>query len=168
MIYVSSTEKSGPEKVKRNKESTRSTSTCLQYAVVEGIGEQLRLTDAQNEERPGKLYCLLCARWLQAKTYLLKDHVLGKNIKQPDGTTYVRQPGGHAAKVLKAPVMPTTPAEAGPVVQNPPTVVVNVTTPDKPREPECPPPKKKTGARHESFSFRVRAVKGDTTATISA
>ena len=33
----------------------------------------------------GKLYHTLCAVWLSSKGAILKDHVLGKNKKQPDG-----------------------------------------------------------------------------------
>ena len=49
---------------KCNKETTRSTSDCLQWAVSEGIGERLTLTDASEEGRPGKgleRACNLCA-----------------------------------------------------------------------------------------------------------
>ena len=69
----------------QNKETTRTTSNCLQWAVGEGIGEHLTLTDASGEGGPGKIYCNLCATWLSSKGAVLNDHVLGKNKKNSDG-----------------------------------------------------------------------------------
>ena len=49
---------SGPEDQpeKRIKETTRTTADCLQWAILEGIGEHMRLTGAQHQETPGKSY----------------------------------------------------------------------------------------------------------------
>ena len=136
--HMSNAEDSEP---KRNKETTRSTSDCLQWAISEGISEHLRLTDAQNQENVGKLYCILCAIWLSTKGAILKDHVLGKTVKQADGSK-VRKPGGHAAKVAKVPVQPPAPTPE-PVCSQPPTIVVYVTTPDKADVANYSPPPKK-------------------------
>ena len=65
---MSSTEISKPEKVVRNKETTRRTIDCLQVAILEGIGDHLRLTEAHNQENADNLYCQLCATWLSTKT----------------------------------------------------------------------------------------------------
>ena len=54
-----STPLSQSDVTKRNKEASRSTSDCLQWAVDEGIGEHFRLTDASGEGWPGKIYCNL-------------------------------------------------------------------------------------------------------------
>ena len=94
----STTPLSQSDGIKRNKETTRSTSDCLQWAVGEGIGEHFRLTDASGEGRPGKLYCNLCAIWLSSKGAVLKDHVLGKN-KNSAGE-WERQPGSHPLGAL--------------------------------------------------------------------
>ena len=59
----------------------------------------------QGEGKNGKLYCILCAVWLSSKGAILKDHVLGKNKKQPDGF-YARQPGTLAQKAALQPVPP--------------------------------------------------------------
>ena len=81
----------GTTQPKRNKETTTSTTDCLQLAIGEGIRQYLCCTDTQGEGQNGKLYCTLCAVWLSSKGAILKDHVLGKNKKQPNGS-YARQP----------------------------------------------------------------------------
>ena len=53
---------------------TRSTSDCLQWAVDEGIGEGLTLTEASEEGRPGKIYCNLRAIWLGSKGAVFEVH----------------------------------------------------------------------------------------------
>ena len=64
---------------------TASTSDCLQWALSEGIGERLRLTDPQNRKSVGKfLYCILFAIWLSAKAAVLKNHVARNDAKQAD------------------------------------------------------------------------------------
>ena len=65
----------------RNKETTRSTADCLQWAIGEGIGEHLCLKDTQGESQIGKMFCALCAVWLSMKGAILKDHVLGKKCE---------------------------------------------------------------------------------------
>ena len=125
------------QKSSRNKETTRSTADCLQWAIGEGIGDHLSLTESQGESQNGKLNCNLCAVWLSTKGAILKDHVLGKNVKQPDGS-YARKPGTHARKAAVCPVVPPQAAEATP--QQPPTIIVNVPTPQP--EPALAPQKK--------------------------
>ena len=71
----------GTTQPKRNKETTRSTTQCLQWAIGESIGQHLCRTDTQGEGQNGKPYCTLCAVWLSSKGAILKDHVLGKNKK---------------------------------------------------------------------------------------
>ena len=61
------------------------TTECLQWASGEGIRQYLCCTDTQGEGQNGKLYCILCAVWLSSKATILKNHVLGKIKKQPDG-----------------------------------------------------------------------------------
>ena len=56
------------------------------FAIFEGIGENLRNTDAQNQENARKLCRTLCAIWLSSKSAMLKDHVLAKSVKQPAGS----------------------------------------------------------------------------------
>ena len=90
MSTVEPTEE-GTTQPKRNKETTRSTTDCLQWAIGEDIGHSLCCTDTQGEGQNGKLCCILCAVWLSSKGAILKDHVLGKNKKQPDGS-YACQP----------------------------------------------------------------------------
>ena len=68
----------GTTQPKRNKETTRSTTNCLQWAIGEGIGQYLCCTDTKGASQNGKLYCNLCAVWLSSKGAILKDHVLGK------------------------------------------------------------------------------------------
>ena len=72
--------------LKRNKEAKRSASDTLQWALGEGIGDQLSLADPSGVAVAEKLYCQLCGTWLGLKGAILKDHCLGKNVKQPDGT----------------------------------------------------------------------------------
>ena len=81
----------GTTQPKRNQETTRSTTDCLQWAIGEGIGQYLCCTDTQGEGQNGKLYCIVCAVWLSSKGAILKDHVFGRNKKQPDGS-YAHQP----------------------------------------------------------------------------
>ena len=76
----------GTTQPKRNKETTRSTTDCLQWAIGEDIGQKLCCTDTRGEVQNGKLYCTLCAVWLSSKGAILKGHVLGNNKKQPDGS----------------------------------------------------------------------------------
>ena len=66
----------GTRQPKRNKETTRRTTDCLQWAIGEGIGQYLCYTDTKGESQNGKLYCTLCAVWLSSKGAILKDHVL--------------------------------------------------------------------------------------------
>ena len=75
-----SQESQDSQKSSRNKETTRSTADCLQWAIGEGIGDHLSLTDSQGESQNGRLNCNLCAVWLSTKGAILKDHVLGKNV----------------------------------------------------------------------------------------
>ena len=56
----------GTTQHKRNKETTRSTTDCLQWAIGEGIGQYLCCTDIQGESQNGKLYHALCAVWLSS------------------------------------------------------------------------------------------------------
>jgi hypothetical protein len=42
-------------KTTRNKETTPSTSKCLQWAISQGIGEHLRLTDAEKSGERGQI-----------------------------------------------------------------------------------------------------------------
>ena len=61
------------QKSTRNKETTRSTADCLQWAIGEGIGDHLRLTDSQGESQNGKVNCnLTCVcfgkEWCPAPT----------------------------------------------------------------------------------------------------
>ena len=49
------------QKSTRNKETTRSTADCLQWAIGEGFGDQLSLTDTQGESQNGKVNCNLHA-----------------------------------------------------------------------------------------------------------
>ena len=78
----------------------------------------------------GNCDCILCAIWLSSKSAFLKDHVVGENVKQPDGSR-VRKLGGHASKVAcSVPAMEPPP-------QLVPTIVVNVTTPEKAPEVDC-------------------------------
>ena len=90
MSTVEPTEE-GTTQPKRNKETTRSTTNCLQWAIGGGPGQYLCCTDTQGGDQNGKLYCILCAVWLSSKGAILKDQVLGKNKKQLDGF-YARQP----------------------------------------------------------------------------
>ena len=125
------------QKSSRNKETIRSTADCLQWAIGEGIGDHLSLADSQGESQNGRLNCNLCAVWLSTKGAILKDHVLGKNVKPPDGS-YARKPGTHARKAALCPVVPPQAREATP--QQPPTIIVNVPAP----QPEpAPAPQKK-------------------------
>ena len=125
------------QKSSRKKETTRSTADCLQCAIGEGIGDHLSLTDSRRESQNGKLNCNLCAVWLSTKGAILKDHVLGKNVKQPDGS-YAWKPGTHAHKAAVCLVVPTHAAEATP--QQPPAIIVHVPAP----QPEpAPAPQKK-------------------------
>ena len=82
------------QKSTRNKETTRSTADCLQWAIGEGIGDHLSLADSQGESQNGKLNCNICAVWLSTKGAILKDHVLAKNVKQSDGS-YAQYPLVH-------------------------------------------------------------------------
>ena len=90
MSTVEPTEEGTPQP-KRNKETTRSTTDCLQWAIGEGIGQYLCCTDTKGEGQNGKSYCTLCAVWLSSKGAILKDRVLGKTKKQPNGS-YACQP----------------------------------------------------------------------------
>ena len=114
----------GTTQPKRNKETTRSTTDCLQWAIGEGIGQYLCCTDTKGASQNGKLYCTLCAVWLSSKSAILKDHVLGKNKKQLDGS-YARQLGTHARKAALQPA-PAPELEQGQQPPQPPTIVVNV------------------------------------------
>ena len=66
------------------------------------MGRYLCCIDTQGEGQNGKLYCTLCAVWLSPKGAILKDHVLGKNKKRPDGS-YARLLGTHACKATPPP-----------------------------------------------------------------
>ena len=101
MSTVEPTEE-GTTQPKRNQETTRSITDCLQWAIGGGIGQYLCFTDTQGEGQNGKLYCTLCAVWLSSKGAILKDHVLGKSKKQPDGS-YASQPRTHARKAALQP-----------------------------------------------------------------
>ena len=114
----------GTTQPKRNKETTRSTTDCLQWAIAEGVGQYLCCTDTKGASQNGKLYCTLCAVWLSSKGAILKDHVLGKNKKQPVGS-YARQRVTRARKAA----LQTAPApepEQGQQLSQPPTIIVNV------------------------------------------
>ena len=138
------------QKSSRNKETTRSTADCLQWAIGEGIGDHLSLTESQGESQNGKLNCNLCAVRLSTKGAILKDHVLGKNVKQPDGS-YARKPGTHARKAGVCPLVPPQAAEATP--QQPPTIIVNVPAPQP--EPAPAPQKKAATAKQHGEGFPV-------------
>ena len=153
-----SQESQDSQKSSRNKETTRSTADCLQWAIGEGIGDHLSLTDSQGESQNGKLNCNLCAVRLSTKEAILKDHVLGKNVKQPDGL-YARKPGTHARKAAVCPVVPPQKAEATP--QQPPTIIVNVPAP----QPEPAPAPQKKAATGSSVLEKM-LQKGSRTARV--
>ena len=112
----------GATQPKRNKETTRSTANCLQWAIGEHIGQYLRSTDSQGESQNGKLHCVLCAVWMSKKGAILKNHVLGKDKKHSDGSA-VCLPGTHADEAE----VPPTPARQEPEQpQHPPTIIVTV------------------------------------------
>ena len=91
MSTVQPTEE-GTTEPNRNKETTRSTTDCLQWAIGEGIRQYLCFTNTQEGEgQHGKLYGTVRALWLSSRGASLKDHVLGENKKQPDGS-YACQP----------------------------------------------------------------------------
>ena len=114
----------GTTQPERNKETTRSITDCLQWAIGEGIGQYLCCTNTQGEGQNGKLCCTLCAVWLSSKGAILKHHVLGKNKKQPDGS-YARQPGTHARKAALQSA-PALEPEQWQQLSQPRTIIVNV------------------------------------------
>ena len=89
-----------------------------------GGGFEACCTDTQGEGQFGKLCCIFCTVWLSSKGAILKDHVLGRNKKQPDGS-YAHRPGTHARKAALQPA-PAPEAEQGQQLQQPPIVIVNV------------------------------------------
>ena len=130
----------GSQKSTRNKETTRRTADCLQWAIGEDIGDHLSLTDSQGESQNRKLNCNLCAVWLSTKRAILKDHVLGENVKQH---SYARKLGAHARKAAVCPVVPPQAAEA--TTQQPPTIFANIPAP-QPEPAPIPPKKAATGS----------------------
>ena len=145
--------------LKRNKEAKRSASDTLQSALGEGIGDQLSLADPSGVTVAEKLYCQLCGTWLGLKGAILKDHCLGKNVKQPDGT-FSLKPGGHARKVAS---LPPTKTIAPPPSPSQPTIVVNVTSPVSSNE--TPPAKKQKAAGSEQSTLLSMVQKGNAAET---
>ena len=120
--YGYSTTEGSQKPVRRNKEITRSTADCLQWAIGERILQHVCLMNSQGESQTGKLHCTFCAVWLSVKGAILEDHVFGESMKQSDGL-YARKPGSHAHKAAAQP-LPSQAPEAAP--QQLPTIIVNV------------------------------------------